>query len=98
MTWQIVSAILAAGALIFLQWVRSRDAAIKALEVKNEALEAQAAEKREQERVQDEQEASEIVTADDVGRAIGFLRASFRKPAVGPVEVQPARVAPDAGP
>lgn len=79
MTWTIISAILAAGGLILVEWLRTRNSKQNALDAKNEALEQRAAEKRAQEEAEDEALAKETAAANDAGRTIGFLRDSWAR-------------------
>lgn len=80
MTWQLVSAILAATALIFIEWLKSRNSTQKALDEKTQALEVQAEQQRQEEQAEDEAEASEVTASGRVDRVIGFVQSSFRKP------------------
>jgi hypothetical protein len=84
LTWTIISAILAAGGLILLEWLRTRNSKQEALEVKNETLEKLAAEKRAKEEAADAQTAKEILASGDAQRAIGFLRDSWPRPKDAP--------------
>lgn len=90
MTWQLISAILAAIALIFVQWLKTRDVTQKALDEKNRALEALAEQKRQEEQAADEILAKDIVDSGSVDRAIGFVLDSFGGPSKLPPKVPPS--------
>lgn len=77
MTWTIISAILAAGGLVLVEWLKTRNANQKALDLKNKALEEQAAKKRSEEEAADAELAIEVIASGDAGRVIGFLRDSW---------------------
>lgn len=78
-SWQLtlISAIIGFVFLIFVQYVKNKDADAKAQQAKLDALEKQASEKRAQERAANEALAKEVIASGDRERIIGFLRDSF---------------------
>lgn len=99
MTWTLISAILTAAALIFIQWLKTRNNEQTALAKKNEELERQAQEAREKEQAEDAKVADEIIASGDTKRAIGFLLDSFGRPSEPATDgVRPAGTSEGASP
>lgn len=90
MTLATISVIVGVVGFLFWGWLRSKQAQVDVIEDKNEALEKAAEKERQEDAAEDEAEATEIVNANDRGRAIRFLRDSFDK---GSDKVRPAPVA-----
>lgn len=78
MTWQAISAILACIGLICYEWLKNRNRQIEATDSKNQALESAADKKRAREAAEDEKLASDLSSANDPDRTIGFVLGSFR--------------------